>query len=58
MIEAYGIFRPILFGAPIVLTPVLFVPFILTPQMASVFNELKHDCDEKGVPAATCSGAN
>ena len=51
MIEAYGIFRSILFGAPIVLNPVLFVPFILAPQMASMFDELKHDCDEKGVPA-------
>lgn len=29
---------------------------VLAPQMASMFDELKHDCDEKGVPAATCSG--
>lgn len=28
---------------------------VLAPQMASMFDELKHDCDEKGVPAATCS---
>lgn len=29
---------------------------VLAPQMASMFDKLKHDCDEKGVPAATCSG--
>lgn len=29
---------------------------VLAPQMASMFDELKLDCDEKGVPAATCSG--
>lgn len=29
---------------------------ILAPQMASMFDELKHDCDEKGVPSATTSG--
>lgn len=29
---------------------------VLAPQMASMFDELKHDCDEKGVPAATCYG--
>lgn len=29
---------------------------VLAPQTASMFDELKHDCDEKGVPAATCSG--
>mgnify|MGYP006051764687 FL=1 len=37
---------------------VFIAPFFLTPQMASMFDELKHECDEKGVPAATCSGAN
>ncbi|MDD6850560.1 MAG: hypothetical protein PUD54_08795 [Veillonellaceae bacterium] len=37
---------------------VFIAPFFLTPQMAFMFDELKHDCDEKGVPAATCSGAN
>lgn len=29
---------------------------VLAPQMASMFDELKHDCEEKGVPAATTSG--
>ena len=29
---------------------------ILAPQMASMFDELKHDCDEKGVKSATTSG--
>ena len=29
---------------------------VLAPQMASMYDELKHDCDEKGVPSATCSG--
>lgn len=29
---------------------------VLAPQMASMFDELKNDCDEKGTPAATCSG--
>ena len=29
---------------------------ILAPQMASMYDELKHDCDEKGVKSATTSG--
>lgn len=29
---------------------------VLAPQMASMFDELQHDCEEKGVPAATCTG--
>ena len=30
---------------------------VLAPQMGSMFDELKHDCDEKGVKAVTTSGA-
>ena len=30
---------------------------ILAPQMASAFDELKHECDKKGVTAVTTSGA-
>ena len=30
--------------------------FVLAPQMASMYDELKHDCDEKGVKSATTSG--
>lgn len=100
----FAVNEPILFGAPIVLNPVLFFPFIaapianvwifkffvdnlgmnsfiyilpwttpapiglviatgfaklafvLAPQMASMYDELKHDCDEKGVKSATTSG--
>lgn len=29
---------------------------VLAPQMGSMFEELKHDCDEKGVKAVTMSG--
>ena len=29
---------------------------VLAPQMASMYDELKHDCDEKGVKSATTSG--
>lgn len=29
---------------------------VLAPQMASMYDELKHDCDEKGVRSATTSG--
>ena len=29
---------------------------ILAPQMASMYDELKHDCDEQGVKSATTSG--
>lgn len=29
---------------------------ILAPQMASMYDELKHDCEEKGVKSATTSG--
>ena len=28
---------------------------VLAPQMASMYDELKHDCDEKGVKSATTS---
>lgn len=42
----------------IVATGFAKLSFFLATQMASMFDELKHDCDEKGVPAATCSGAN
>jgi PTS system lactose-specific IIC component len=31
---------------------------ILAPQMASAFDELKHECDKKGVKAVTTSGAD
>lgn len=30
---------------------------VLAPQMGSMFEELKHDCDERGVKAVTTSGA-
>lgn len=30
---------------------------VLAPQMGSMFDELKHDCDEKSVKAVTTSGA-
>ena len=29
---------------------------VLAPQMASMYDELKHDCDEQGVKSATTSG--
>ena len=29
---------------------------VLAPQMASMYDELKHDCDEKGVKSTTTSG--
>lgn len=31
---------------------------VLAPQMASMFDELKHDCDEKGVPAPPAPARN
>ena len=40
-----GINEPIMFGAPIVLNPIMFIPFVFVPVLMQLLDILQHHGD-------------